>query len=63
VNPHCTIIRISATSGQGLDDWHAWLRQQKAIIFAGQQYNQSQPTALAPASDSDRFSNAVHQQH
>jgi hydrogenase nickel incorporation protein HypB len=63
VNPHCTVIHVSATSGEGLDDWHAWLRQQKAILLAGQQHNQSRPTVLAPASDSDHFSNAVHQQH
>ena len=63
VNPHCSIIRISATSGAGLDEWHAWLRQQKAIALAGQQHNQSRPTVLAPASDSDHFSNAIHHQY
>ena len=60
VNPHCSVIRVSATSGEGLDDWHAWLRQQKAIIFAGQQHNQSQPTALVSASDCDQSGNAAH---
>ena len=26
VNPRCTVIRVSASSGVGLDSWHAWLR-------------------------------------
>ena len=28
VNPRATVIRVSATSGEGLDNWHTWLRQQ-----------------------------------
>jgi hydrogenase nickel incorporation protein HypB len=26
VNPRCSVIRVSASSGVGLDSWHAWLR-------------------------------------
>jgi NitT/TauT family transport system substrate-binding protein len=30
INPHCAIFRVSATSGAGLDAWHAWLHEQRA---------------------------------
>lgn len=30
VNPRATVLRVSASSGEGLDIWHAWLRQQRA---------------------------------
>ncbi|MEI8249742.1 MAG: hydrogenase nickel incorporation protein HypB [Synechococcus sp. ELA057] len=30
VNPHCTVLPVSATSGQGLEAWHQWLRLQVA---------------------------------
>ncbi|MFM7634182.1 MAG: hydrogenase nickel incorporation protein HypB [Cyanobacteriota bacterium] len=36
VNPRATVIRVSATSGEGLDAWHAWLRQQRALTQAAQ---------------------------
>jgi hydrogenase nickel incorporation protein HypB len=29
VNPHCAVIRVSASSGQGLDHWHGWVRKQQ----------------------------------
>lgn len=28
VNPHCTVLRVSATNGEGLAAWHSWIRQQ-----------------------------------
>ena len=28
VNPRCTVIRVSASSGEGLDDWHGWIRRE-----------------------------------
>ena len=28
VNPRATVIRVSASSGEGLEAWHGWLRQQ-----------------------------------
>jgi hydrogenase nickel incorporation protein HypB len=28
VNPRCTVLRVSATTGEGLDQWHGWIRQQ-----------------------------------
>lgn len=30
VNPRCTVLRVSATSGEGLDEWHSWVHQQLA---------------------------------
>ena len=29
VNPHCSVIQVSASRGDGLDAWHDWLRQQR----------------------------------
>ena len=31
VNPRLKIMRISATHGDGLADWYAWLREQSAV--------------------------------
>jgi hydrogenase nickel incorporation protein HypB len=41
VNPRCTVLRVSATSGEGLDEWHRWVHQQLA--------DQRQSRATAPA--------------
>jgi hydrogenase nickel incorporation protein HypB len=30
VNPRCTVLRVSASSGDGLEAWHQWLREQIA---------------------------------
>ena len=30
VNPHCAVLRVSASGGEGLDGWHGWIRQQLA---------------------------------
>jgi hydrogenase nickel incorporation protein HypB len=30
VNPGIAVLRVSARSGEGLDAWYAWLRQQRA---------------------------------
>jgi len=34
VNPHCAVIRVSATTGEGLATWHGWLREQRAFLAA-----------------------------
>jgi hydrogenase nickel incorporation protein HypB len=34
VNPHCAVIRVSATTGEGLALWHGWLREQRAALAA-----------------------------
>ena len=36
VNPRCAVIRVSASSGEGLEDWHAWLRQERALNLTAQ---------------------------
>ena len=41
VNPRCTVLRVSATSGEGLDEWHRWVHQQLV--------DQRQSRAAAPA--------------
>jgi nicotinamidase-related amidase len=63
VNPRCGVIRVSATTGEGLEDWHAWLRQQKAIILAGQQSSQCEHSNLRLASDSDEPATASAHLH
>ncbi|MCX5954310.1 MAG: hydrogenase nickel incorporation protein HypB [Cyanobacteria bacterium] len=30
VNPHCAVLRVSASSGAGIEAWHLWLHQQVA---------------------------------
>ncbi|SBO42028.1 hydrogenase nickel incorporation protein HypB [Cyanobium sp. NIES-981] len=45
VNPRCAVIRVSATSGEGLDSWHAWLEQQRALQ---QQAAVPRPTLVSP---------------
>ena len=38
VNPRCTVLRVSASSGEGLEAWHGWIRrqlqQQRAMAVA-----------------------------
>ena len=41
VNPRCTVLRVSATSGEGLVDWHRWVQDQLA------EHRQSRPAAPA----------------
>jgi hydrogenase nickel incorporation protein HypB len=32
VNPRCAVIPVSATSGEGIEAWHQWLKAQVAAI-------------------------------
>jgi hydrogenase nickel incorporation protein HypB len=32
VNPRCAVIRVSASSGDGLAAWHHWVRTQQAMV-------------------------------
>lgn len=41
VNPRCTVLRVSATSGEGLADWHRWVQDQLA------EHRQNRAAALA----------------
>lgn len=36
MNPHCTIIPVSAKTGEGLDQWFAWIRSQLARSVTSQ---------------------------
>lgn len=42
VNPHCTVLRVSASSGEGLATWHSWIRQQVSSQLATLQDAQGQ---------------------
>jgi hydrogenase nickel incorporation protein HypB len=42
INPHATVIEVSALSGEGLEEWHQWLRQALSSHSA-------KVSALAPA--------------
>ncbi len=37
VNPAIEIIRVSATSGEGMDEWLAWITREHAAVADGQQ--------------------------
>jgi hydrogenase nickel incorporation protein HypB len=41
VNPRCAVLRVSATSGEGLADWHSWVQDQLA------EHRKSRPAAPA----------------
>ena len=45
VNPRCTVLRVSATNGEGLDEWHRWVHQQ----LADQRQSRAVATALVTA--------------
>ena len=32
INPHCQVLAVSASSGEGMAAWHQWLRQQRAAL-------------------------------
>jgi hydrogenase nickel incorporation protein HypB len=50
VNPRCQVLKVSASSGEGLEAWHQWLRQQLAA-------QRSSTGAAGP--DPQRFSEPV----
>jgi hydrogenase nickel incorporation protein HypB len=39
VNPSIEIIRVSATTGEGLADWLAWIAREREAIAAGRHEN------------------------
>lgn len=43
VNPRCAVIPVSASSDAGLEHWHAWLRQERALTLTGQQQGLNKP--------------------
>lgn len=49
VNPKAEVIRVSASSGEGLDLWHAWLRQQRRREGASHSHPKAHHHSLALA--------------
>jgi hydrogenase nickel incorporation protein HypB len=50
-NPRCTVLRVSASSGDGLEAWHQWLREQVAAQrSAAAAADRPRSTALSTAS-------------
>ena len=47
VNPRCQVIRVSASSGEGLAAWHGWVRQQQAAVTSAA--SAAAAAALMPA--------------
>lgn len=47
VNPKAEVIRVSAINGEGLDHWHAWLRQQRQMERASPHSHAHRPHAFA----------------
>ena len=45
VNPRASVIRVSASSGEGLEAWHDWLRQQQ-LQQTGQSFTTPIPTLV-----------------
>ena len=41
VNPRCRVLQVSASSGEGLEAWHQWLREQ----VASQRSNLAEPAS------------------
>jgi hydrogenase nickel incorporation protein HypB len=46
VNPRCRVLQVSASSGEGLEAWHQWLRQQLDL---------QRSSLAAPGPDSQRI--------
>ncbi len=44
INPDLQVLRVSARSGEGMEDWLTWIRAQRTLRLLGQQ-----PAAAAPA--------------
>jgi hydrogenase nickel incorporation protein HypB len=51
VNPRCRVLRVSASSGEGLEPWHQWLRQEVAL---------QRSNLAAPGPDPQRIAAPAH---
>jgi hydrogenase nickel incorporation protein HypB len=47
VNPRCAVIRVSATSGEGFEAWHAWLSQQLEMLRSERGAEDAVPALVA----------------
>ncbi|ATJ82261.1 hydrogenase nickel incorporation protein HypB [Halomonas beimenensis] len=48
VNPDIEVIPLSATRGEGLDDWYAWLNRQRDDIAGGHRPDRGEPSVARP---------------
>jgi len=47
VNPRCAVIRVSASSGEGLETWHQWVREQRVAVVTTPATRESAPALMA----------------
>lgn len=47
VNPRCAVIRVSASSGEGLESWHHWVREQRAAVVTAPGNQETAPALVA----------------
>lgn len=46
VNPRCAVIRVSASSGEGLESWHQWVREQRAAVVTAPASDEAAPALV-----------------
>jgi hydrogenase nickel incorporation protein HypB len=47
VNPRCAVIRVSASSGEGLESWHQWVREQRVAVVTTPATRETAPALMA----------------
>ena len=47
VNPRCAVIRVSASSGEGLETWHRWVREQRVAVVTTPATRETAPALMA----------------
>jgi hydrogenase nickel incorporation protein HypB len=47
VNPRCAVIRVSASSGEGLETWHQWVREQRVAVVTTPATRETAPALMA----------------
>ncbi|MFM7452408.1 MAG: hydrogenase nickel incorporation protein HypB [Cyanobium sp.] len=47
VNPRCAVIRVSASSGEGLETWHQWVREQRVAVVTTPATRETAPALIA----------------
>jgi len=46
VNPRCAVIRVSASSGEGLETWHQWVREQRVAVVTTPASDETAPALV-----------------
>ncbi len=46
VNSRCAVIRVSASSGEGLESWHQWVRDQRAAVVTAPAHQEAAPALV-----------------